>query len=468
MCVLPGLLVAASAVMPDAVVAADWLRFRGPNGSGISPDSDPAPVTWNATENLKWKVALPGGGVSCPIVVGNKVFVTCYSGYGLDRREPGEQADLKRHLVCVDRSNGQVLWEKSFQAVLPEDPYSGPGVPEHGYASHTPVSDGQRLFVFFGKSGVHAFDLDGNELWKTTVGQDSDPRQWGSSSSPIVVGEVLVVPAGAETRAIVGLDIATGKEIWRADSDGLGNVWGTPAVAQLEGDRTDVVIGAPYEIWGLNPVTGKLRWFCEAMETDQFNSSVVIQDGVVYAIEGRGGGSIAIRAGGKGDITKTNVVWSGRDSNRFGTPVVHDGRIYFVSNKVMNCIHAATGEKIYQSRLQGGTAAASGQATRSEGDRPAGDRSAGAPPEGGRSGGGGGGGRGGGSDYASLVLADGKLYFTARNGDVYVIREGEQFEQLAVNRLTTDSEDFSATPAVSSGELFFRSNKHLYCVSAAK
>jgi outer membrane protein assembly factor BamB len=139
---------------------------------------------------------------------------------------------------------------------------------------------------------------------------------------------------------------------------------------------------------------------------------VVIQDGIVYAIEGRGAGSIAIKAGGKDDVTKTNVIWSGRDSSRFGTPIVYDGRMYFVSDTVMNCISAATGEKIYQSRFEGGSAPAGG--------RGAGDGSGGGRGEGGGRPGGGRQGRGGGmgGNYASLILADGKLYYTTRNGDM--------------------------------------------------
>ena len=452
----------ALATVTSTGIASDWLRFRGPNGAGISPDSTPTPTTWSPGENVKWKVALPGAGVSCPIIVGDRVFVTCYTGYGLERQNPGSQEDLKRSLVCVNRSTGNIEWQKTVAAVLPEDPYSGMGVPEHGYASHTPVSDGKHVFAFFGKSGVYAYDLDGNEIWHADVGKDSDPRTWGSSSSPILHGNVVIVPAGAEARAIIGLDAGTGKELWRPDSDGLGNVWGTPVAARIDDERTDIVIGAPYEIWGLNPETGKLRWYCEAMETDQFNSSVVVSNGLIFAIEGRGGGSIAIKTGGKGDITKTHVAWTGRDSNRFGTPAVYDGRIYFISNKVVNCIDAATGEKIYQGRLQGSPAV--GRDNDQGEEQPGGGQ-----PDGGSQGRGGfGGGRGGfgGSDYSSPIIADGKLYYTTRNGDMYVIKAGDTFEQVSANRVTADAEDFSATPAVSDGELFFRSNKHLYCVSA--
>lgn len=474
------LLLAVFGLSAGSTNASDWDRFRGPNGTGISPDKEPLPVNFGETENLKWKVALPGAGVSCPIVVGDKVFVTCYSGYGVDRQTPGDMNALKRHVVCVDRSTGKTLWEKTIDPVLPEDEFSGMGVPEHGYASHTPVSDGKNIYVFFGKSGVYAYDLDGKELWNTSVGKRSDDRAWGSSSSPIVVDNVLVVPAGAETRAVVGLDKTTGKELWKAESDNLGNVWGTPCLSKVDDTRTDVVIGAPYEIWGINPATGKLKWFCNAMETDQFNSSVVVSDNTVFAVEGRGGGSIAIKTGGKGDVTASNVVWSGNDSNRFATPLVYEGRIYLISGGTAKCVNAADGKQIYQARLAGGEAGGApggpgvpggpgAGGPGGPGGRPdEGGRPPGGPggPGGGRGGRGGRGGGGFGSDYASPVLGDGKIYYISRGGEISVIKPSETFEKLATNKLTSETEDFSATPAISSGQIFFRSNKHLYCVSA--
>jgi hypothetical protein len=203
----------------------------------------------------------------------------------------------------------------------------------------------------------------------------------------------------------------------------------------------------------LNPATGQLNWYCNAIETDQFNSSVVVDDGVIYAIEGRG--AIALKAGGKDDVTKTNVVWTGNYSGRFGSPIVHDGLLYSISGGIANCVNVKDGSEVYKERLATPTAPAT--------PAPA----EGQPQRGGRQGRGGGGGGGGfgGSDYSSPVMADGKIYFATRSGDIHVIRAGEKFEQLATNRVTADREDFSATPAISHGAIFIRSNKFLYCVS---
>lgn len=438
--------------------SADWSRFRGENGSGICAESVPVPSRWSATENLKWKVPLPGPGSSSPIVVGDKVFITCWTGYGTGREAPGNQSDLRRHLICVDRETGKTIWDKAIEPILPEDEYRGMFT-QHGYASHTPTSDGERIYAYFGKTGAMAFDMDGNVLWQTSVGLESDPRGWGSASSPILHDNLVIVTGSAESEAMVGLDKQTGKEVWRQEAAGFNATWGTPTLVKVDDQRTDLVIGVPFEIWALNPDTGKLQWYCEAMDTDSFCSSVVAENGVVYAIEGRNGGSIAVRAGGKGDVTKTHVVWTGRHNNRIATPLIHEGRIYFFSNRVANCIAAETGEEIFRSRLQ-----SSGGPSREE--------AAGRSPAQGRVGPGGRGrggfgGRGGGmgGDYASPIMADGKIYYFARNGEAFVLKPGDKFEQLAANRLTDENEDFSATPAAANGALFVRSDKHLYCIA---
>jgi len=403
----------------SSVMASDWPRFRGPSGSGVSADSAEAPARWGEDFNLKWKTALPGRGSSSPIVISDHIYLTYWSGYGTERGNPGDQADLRRNLTCIHCDTGEIQWTTPVEPYLPEDPYGGMFA-QHGYASHSPVSDGERVYVFFGKTGAFAFDMDGNQLWQTSVGTESDPRDWGSASSPILYKDLLIVTASAEGEALVGLNKHTGKEVWRQEASGLNSTWGTPILVDVDDDRTDLVIGVPFEIWGLNPETGKMRWLCEAMDPETFCSSVLHGDGLVFGIEGRNGGSIAIRTGGKGDITETHVAWSGRDANRIGTPVFYDGRIYFFSRGVANCIDAETGEEIFQSRLD--RASSGGGGGREQG------RAAGG---GGR---GQGRGRGGfGGDYSSPVVADGKLYYISRAGEAFVLKAGTTFEQLATN-----------------------------------
>jgi outer membrane protein assembly factor BamB len=419
--------------------AADWTRFRGPNGSGVSDDAKP-PATWSETKNLKWKTKLPGPGTSSPLILGERVFLTSYSGYGAGG-SGGRPEDLKRHMICLDRGSGKTLWSKEVAADLPEDPYRG-FLADHGYASSTPATDGESLFAFFGKTGVVAFDLDGKQLWKVNVGKESGRMRWGSGASPIVYKDLVIVNAAEESESLRGLDKKTGKQVWKAEASGLASSWTTPVLVEVPGGKTELAVAVPEEIWGLDPETGKFLWYASANNSNTACASLVTEGGIVYAIGGRMGSSMAVRAGGKGDVTKTHVVWTQRHQGGIGTPILHDGRIYFVNGGVAHCIDAKNGERIYQQRLTGG---------------------------GGRTTGGGGGGGGfgrGGQDYASPILADGKIFTPTRNGTVHVFKAGAKFESLGQNRFAGDEGPFNATPAVSGGEMFIRSDKFLYCIAA--
>lgn len=465
--------IVAGSCLPDSW-GGEWTRFRGPNGVGVSPDARPVPTEWSDTRNLKWKTQLPGPGHSSPIVVGERVFVTCWSGYGVSRENPGNMEDLRRHILCIDRNTGSIRWSREVKPVLPEEEYRGMFA-QNGYASHTPASDGERVYVFFGKTGVYAFDLEGNELWHKSVGTGDDRRGWGSAASPILYKDLVIVPAVTESRALVALHKLTGEEVWRQEAEGFNSTWGTPVLVDLPDGRTDLVIAVPYEIWGLNPDNGKLRWYSEAVNSDSICSSLVAHGETVYLMEGMNGGAVAVRAGGNGDVARTHVLWSNRHRNRISTPLYYEGRLYWISGGIAHVADAATGEELGTPlRLQrsGGELAEPPRGP-GEGDRPGGDR-----PEGGFRGGppGGFGGRGGfpggfpggrmgGQDYSSPVLADGKIYFLTRSGDGIVLRVGPTLEQIAANRFESDASEFTATPAICDGEIFIRSNRFLYCVA---
>src|SRR5579871_4925898 len=180
-----------------AALGSDWMQFRGPGGQGVSADQGP-PDTWSETENIVWKTKLPGPGTSSPITVGEVVFVTCYSGYAESRSDPGDQKNLLRHLVCIDRRSGTIRWTRDVKPELPESVYK-PGSNDgmHGYASSTPVSDGKNVYVFFGKSGVFCFDLDGKQLWSRSVGKGT--TGWGSATSPLLYNDLVIVNASVES-----------------------------------------------------------------------------------------------------------------------------------------------------------------------------------------------------------------------------------------------------------------------------
>lgn len=426
--------------------AGDWTRFRGENGTGISADAD-VPLKWSDTENVKWRTELPGAGFSSPIVVGDRVVVTCYSGYGVDPRNPGEMEDLKRHVVCVNRTSGKILWTATVPAVLPEDPYAPPGVTAHGYASHTPATDGERIFVFLGKSGVLAYDLGGDQLWQTQVGTESDPSNWGSAASPIVYKDLVIVNASAESQALIALDAKTGKEVWRAEAEGIASTWSTPILVESS-TGPELILPVPAEIWAFRPQTGKLKWYATGSGARGMASSLVAGEGVVYCIGGmQGGGSVAVRIGGSGDVSNSNIVWKQKGYSAFGSPVLHNGFLYGADEGgVAFCVSAATGELVYQARLASG-----------ESPAPAPEA------DGGRRRGGGRGPR----SYGSALLIGDKVFVTEASGETFIFAASpEKFTLIGTNKIGRNEGGFNATPAVSNGELFLRSNNALYCVSS--
>lgn len=402
--------------------AGDWPRFRGPNGDSISQDG-PIPAKWDLATNLKWKTDLPGQGSSSPIVVGNRVFVTCYSGYGTARSQTSEQ--LARHLICVDRNSGDTLWTKTVKNEAREDNYQG-FITEHGYASSTPVTDGERVYAFFGKSGVYAYDLEGKELWNVNVGTGSSNRRWGSAASLIVHGDSVIVNASEESRSILALDCKTGKENWKTPADLLELAYGTPSVVKTK-ERELLVLAVPEEVWALNPKNGQLAWYCKTRLTGNISPSINSHNGTIYVFGGyRGNGSMAITADGKDDIT-SNIVWTSRVSSYVATPVLHEGHFYWVDDKgVAYCSNASTGETVYRERLAST--------------------------------------RGGRTVYASPILCDGKLFVPSRADGVYVIAAKPKFKLLAQNHFPDDSSDFNGTPAISGKQMFLRSNNALYCI----
>ena len=182
--------------------AGDWTRYRGPNGSGVSADEAAVPTKWSATENMKWKIKLPGPGHSSPIILGDKILITCWIGYAAGEGSSGDQQDLRYHLLCLDRTDGKTIWDKEVKPALPEENYRGMFT-QHGYTTHTPATDGERVYAFFGKTGVVAFDLKGEQLWQTSVGTERNNKGWGSASSPILYKDFVIVLASIENSALV-------------------------------------------------------------------------------------------------------------------------------------------------------------------------------------------------------------------------------------------------------------------------
>ncbi|MCA9213688.1 MAG: PQQ-binding-like beta-propeller repeat protein [Planctomycetales bacterium] len=395
-------------------VADDWPRFRGPNGDGKTSDTS-LPVEWGDEKNLKWKLKLPGAGFSSPIVVGDTVFVTAYSGSG---------NNVKRHVISVDREKGSINWTKSTDGVSDG---GEPGFAYHGQASHTPVCDGERLYAMLGSSGIKAYDLAGNELWHHDLGNERSAR-FGTASSPILYGDLLIVTAGSESESIRAFNKVTGEEVWKAQAGSLSQSYSTPLLVTASDGVEHLVHSVAFELWGMNPKTGKLIWYAETKVDTAACPSVLADNDIVYVIGGRSGGRAAIKLGSQEDvasgkdITAKNTVWSESGGSYVPSPVLYEEKLYWINDQgVGMCVDTKTGEEVARKRI-------------------------------------------GGRYYASVLLAGDKLYAVSRFDGTRVFKISPEFQEIAHNTLSDES-DFSASPAASNGQLFIRSDEALYCIA---
>ena len=409
--------VVATSALAAGVLAADWPQFRGPGGFGKSADTG-LPATWSSAQGIAWKTELPGAGTSSPIFVGPRIFLTAYSGYNVPGEDKGAQEKLVRHVVCLNRADGKLVWKTDVPAKLPEQEKIRD---DHGYASSTPVSDGENVFVFFGKSGVLALDLKGKILWQTSVGERV--HEWGSAASPILYKNLVIVNAGVESESLVALDKTTGKEVWRAG--GIKESWNVPILVKTAAGATELVLAIFGKVIAFDPDKGTELWSCETKIPWYMVPSLVAEKDVVYCIGGRGGGgSLAVKTGGRGDVGGTHVVWRGKKGSNVSSPIAHEGHLYWASDSlpIVSCANLATGEMIYEERLP-----------RAE------------------------------QFYPSPVFADGKLFYLSRSGQTFVVAAKPKFELLATN-VFDERDVFNASPVAADSRLFLRSNRWLYCI----
>lgn len=400
---------------------ADWPQFRGPTADGVTTDTN-LPLTWSEKENLVWRTELPGPGSSSPIISGDKVFLTCYSGYGLDVKEPGDMKNLKRHALCLDKATGRILWNHEIVTDLPNKPYTGTYITTHGYASSSAVTDGKGVFFFMANAGVFAYTLDGKPVWNVSVGEKA--HDWGVGSSPILYGDLLIVNAALESNQLIALDRKTGQTVWSAT--GFPASWNTPTLVKVDG-HDELVLNASGKLRAFDPLTGKELWSCSSIKAAELCPSMVAHDGVIFVIGHPGGQSQAVKAGGKGDVSATHLLWQAQKGSNVGSPVYKDGHLYFINDSrgIATCLDAKTGAVVYEQPLA---------------QRPKRDRF-----------------------YATPLLAGDRLYCVGRETGTYVIAARPEFELLATNVIADDSSITNASPAVSDGRIFLRSNRYAYC-----
>jgi hypothetical protein len=399
-------------LLTPSLHAEDWPRFRGPRGDGTSAETV-MPQKWGPKENIAWKAELPGHGSSSPIVLGQRVFVTCFTG----KMAP----EIVRHVMCFERTKGKLLWKNSYPAPQPEMDYTG-HLLQHGFTTSTPSTDGERLYVHFGRDGVRAFDLDGKLLWHEIVGKII--CTFGSGASMMLLDDKLIVNATVELGALVALDKRTGKRLWKTPIN--GDCWSTLAVANLPGGKQELILNGSATVYGLDPADGKELWTVESI-TGHISSTPLIRDGIVYITNASLGGkhAMAIRPGGRGDVTKTHVLWK---QEKIGashcSPLLLGDRLAWFSG-TGNAVNVKNGAIEQQKRMEGLF-----------------------------------------NLYSSPIIAGDTIVLFTRKGGAYVM-SAKNLDVLAENDLD-DASGINASPALSNGQLFIRSNRYLYCIGAAK
>jgi outer membrane protein assembly factor BamB len=373
-------------------------------GGTAVSDEKGLPVKWGPAEGVRWKAELPGRGVSSPVVAAGRVYVTASSSYRQGRL----------HVLCFDAATGKKLWERRIASTG-----STMCNPKTSMAGPTPVTDGRHVYALFATGDLAALDRDGNLLWYRSLARDYPDvtNQVGMAASPVLAGDTLLLPLeNAGDSFALAVDAKTGKNRWKADRYRDIN-WVTPLVVRNEG-RTDVLFQTAKEITAYDPQTGKVRWTYAGDGLSSVPSPLAGEGGLIF-VAGRE--YAALRPGPDGATPE--VVWkTNRIRPGYSTPVVADGRVYGLTGVNVTCVKAKDGELVWQQRLNGPFS-------------------------------------------ASPVIGDGKLYAVNEKGLTTVVALGEKPKVLATNAL---DETVLATPAISGGALYLRSDRHLYCIGAKK
>jgi len=382
-----------------------WPRWRGPSGQGLAPGSG-YPDRWSPTQNVRWKVPLTGEGNSSPIVWGDRIFLT--TAYDNGRR---------LSLLAFRRSDGAKLWE----AFAPAGRTGQGNHFKNGHASATPATDGQRIYVPFGPRGLFAFDMDGKIVWQRDLGPME--AYHGTAGSPLLYkGRIILYQDQFAGSFIAAFDTRTGKELWRTRRD--ANVgWGTPIAVRVV-DHDEIIVNGQHRVRAYDPDTGAELWSCGGMGYEVIPTPVV-GFGMVFCSSGRAGPTLAIRPGGKGDVTSSHLQWSSpRGSPFVPSPILYGEYLYMVNDMaaIVTNYHASSGKVIWQGRL--GVARREGFS-------------------------------------ASPVAVDGKVFFTNDDGETFVLKAGPTFELLHVNAL---EETTLATPALVDGRWYIRTHRHLWAI----
>jgi outer membrane protein assembly factor BamB len=390
--------------MLAAASAENWPGWRGPRGDGTSLEQG-VPIRWSPTENIAWKVELPGTGHASPVIWDDRVFVASC-----------REEEKERILVCLDRVTGKLLWQ---QVVL-----RSPLERKHrlnSFASSTPATDGKRIYVSFldaDKMAVAAYDLSGNRLWLARPGAFSSVH--GYCSCPVLFEDKVIVNGDHDGDAyLAALDRATGRTLWKIDRENKTRSYVTPIIRQIDG-RTQMILSGSKCVASYDPHDGSRHWIIDG-PTEQFVASLVYNGKLLFLTAGYPElHMMAIRPDGHGNVTDTHVVWHTNKGASYVPSPIAAGEYFLVVSDggVASCFEAASGKRLWMKRL--GTHFSS-----------------------------------------SLVSAGGLVYFTDDKGRTTVVRPGGELEIVAENEL---HEDCRASAAISGGQIFFRGDTHLFCI----
>ena len=421
----------------------NWHYWRGPLSTGEAVNANP-PTTWSETENIRWKVPIPGLGHATPIIWKDKIYIqTAIQGEmakpeNTDGENPPEESQQRRrgrrgnrnkvfpifkfNLLALNRTDGSIAWQKTLRESKPHE-----GIHGHAsFASNSPITDGEHIYAYFGSRGLYCLDMKGNLKWEKDIGKMEKRNAFGEGSCPMIHGNTIVILQDHEGQSfITALDKRTGDEIWK-EYRNEPTTWTSPIVVDYNG-KSQVVVPASNRTRSYDLKNGELIWECGGL-TRNVIPSPMYKDGHIYVLSGHGGFSLqSINLGlASGDITGTEAVnWQyGRDTPYVPSALLSGDIIYFLkrNDNILTAIDINSGKVLYGPERVHGV-----------------------------------------SDvYASIVGAAGRVYVVSRNGTVAVIKEGPKFEILAQNRL---DESFNASPAIVGSELYLRGSHHLYCIA---
>jgi len=400
-------LTAAAVLTPVASSnGAEWPGWRGPLRNGVTTDIG-VPIEWSESENVFWKSALPGAGTSNPIVWGDSVIVTASEG-----TDHGEL-----HVLCLDQDTGQERWHHQLWGTAPSLFY-----PHSGMASPSPVTDGRRVFAFFGTGDVFCFDMEGGLLWQRALSHEYGRFQnrFAASSSPVLFDGKLIIQCDHYGDSyVIALNPETGANLWKIDRSETWHSWSSPQIMKSDGGH-ELILSGSKRLDAYDPASGEMLWTVGGLAQECIPTPV-FGHGLLYAVSGPNGHHFAIRPGGRGDVTDSHVVWKHRRGTSFvPSAIIVNERYYLVDDKgFARCWSIPAGKELWRKRFKG-------------------------------------------KYTASPVAADGKLFFVNETGTTLVLdATTPEYVELDRNEI---GEDVLSSPAIAHGRFFLRTAEHLYCI----